>query len=79
MQVASIGIQPRHLGLAGLDHLRMAVAHMRHIIDRVQVSPPGLVIEVLHVAPDNLERFFVREAERFAEMLAPGFDNFRLG
>ena len=42
-------------------HLRVAVPHMRHVVDRVQVGPALLVVQVGALAPHNVQRLLVVE------------------
>ena len=37
MEEARVGVEDLHLVLAGPHHVGVAVAHMRHVVDAVQV------------------------------------------
>ncbi len=36
VQVAGVGVEYRHLAGGGLHHMRVTVAHVGHIVDRVE-------------------------------------------
>ena len=42
--------------MCGLDHGRVAVPNMSHVVDTVQVLSPLLIVQVLPLASDNLNR-----------------------
>ena len=56
VQVARVGVEQPHLALARGDHPRVAVPHMRHVVDRVQERPSLGVEEGRPLAADDLQR-----------------------
>ena len=68
-QIARIGIEQRHLVGGGLDHPRMAVAHVRHIVDAIEIRAAAGIVEILPPAADDVQRLAIRDAERRPEML----------
>ena len=71
VQVAGVGVEPRHLPLPRLDHPRVAVADVADVVDEVEERPPAGVEQVGALAADDLQRLVVGEAERAAEAGAP--------
>jgi hypothetical protein len=63
VQVAGVGVEHRHLALAGGDHGRVTVPDMGDVVDSVEVSPPLCVVEVLPEPPHHLDRLTVGDAE----------------
>ena len=63
MQVARIGVEYRHLLLSCLDYTWVAMANMSDVVDRVQVGPPVLVIQVLHPSSYDVERLLIRDTQ----------------
>jgi hypothetical protein len=59
MEISCIGVEHRHLPLTGADNPRMAVTNVRDIIDRVQLSPAGFVVQILHMSPLDFKRFAI--------------------
>ncbi len=56
VQVARVRVEQPHLALARGDHPRVAVSHMRHVVDRVQERPSLGVEEGRPLAADDLQR-----------------------
>ncbi len=71
VQVAGVGVEDRHLALAGAHDARVGVADMRHVVDAVEIGPPVHIEELLAVAADDLERAAIRDTQVWAEPLPP--------
>jgi hypothetical protein len=59
VQVPRIGVQHEHLLGRRLHDTRVAVTHVGHVVVCVQVSPSGVVVEVLHPAAYDLDRLSI--------------------
>ena len=68
MQVTGVGVQHRHLVLAGPDYARVLVAHMCHVVHRVQVFSSIGFVQVLHVTALHHQRLAIGEAEVFPKV-----------
>ena len=64
VQVARVRIEETDLFARGFDHRWMAVTHVTHVVDGIEVLPIFVVVQVLHRSPDDLERLMVGEAQR---------------
>lgn len=58
MQISTVGVDLTHLLGCGLDHMRMAVSNVGHVIDTVQVLVSILVKHVLTLSTNNFDRVF---------------------
>ena len=47
-------VEHRHLELSGRNHPGMAMSHMAHVVNPVQIRLPVFSIKILAPAPDNL-------------------------
>ena len=72
VQVAGVGIQHRHLAVGRRDHPGMAVSHVGHVVHGVEEGAAFIVVQVLHVAPDNLQGTPVGDAQGPADVLTAG-------
>ena len=68
MEIARVGIELGHLGLAGGDDAGMAMADMGHIVDHVEIGLAALVDQELAPAADDLQRLGIGDREGAAEM-----------
>ena len=55
LQVAGVRVEHGQLVTDGADHARVAVAHVRHIVVRVDETVCRIVVQVLFVAADDVE------------------------
>ena len=67
VQVARVGVEHLHLALAGADHVRVAVAHMRNVVDAIEVGTAGVVIEILRQSAHHLDRLAIGDAQVAAQ------------
>ena len=63
MEIPRVGVQVLQLPADGVDDLGVAVADVRHVVDRVQVLVPLLVIEVATRAPHDAQGLIVRQCD----------------
>src|SRR5215213_5298112 len=47
-EVPRVRIQPLHLPLPGSNDLRMTMTDVRDVVERIEIPPPFIVIEILH-------------------------------
>ena len=67
VEIAGVRVQEGHLVLNRADDAGMAVADEGDVVVGVEIGPPGLVVEILHPAADDLQGFAVGDAEIAAE------------
>ena len=79
VQIPRVGVEHRHLFLPGPHHARMAVPHMGHVVNRVEVFASVRVIQVLALAADDVQGAAVGEAQIRAEVLLPDGGDLRVG
>ena len=63
VQVARVGVQHSHLAGARPHHLGPRVAHVRDVVDRVEVAPRLVVVEGLGDSAHDAQRRVVRHAQ----------------
>ena len=68
MKITSIRIENRHLFCGGAYYQRMAVSHMRHVINAIQIVSTASIIKILTRATDDMQRRLVGNAERWTKM-----------
>src|ERR1035438_5672957 len=70
MKVARVGVEERHLAGGGLHHARMRVAHVRDVVDAIQVGAACRVVKMLLPTANDVQRMLVRKTERRAKRVA---------
>ncbi|GBF31601.1 hypothetical protein MnTg04_01562 [bacterium MnTg04] len=73
VQVAGVGIKPRHLPVDRLNHPRVTVTDMADVVDQVEPGAVSEVVEKLTAPARNQQRFFITEAESAAKQFVPAF------
>src|SRR5690606_26564746 len=80
VQVARVGVEHRRLPADRLDHPRVAMADMRHIVVAVEIPPPVRIPQPDALAPHQMHRVIVEERHVAAEQpLAAGAQGLRSG
>ncbi len=64
VKVARVRVEAGDLLPRGPHHARVAVAHVGHVVHRVEIGAPLFIVEVLPEAAHDRERLAVREAQR---------------
>ena len=67
VEIAGVGVENGGLALDGGHDAGMGMPDMGNVVDRVQVHPAGVIIQVLHEPADDLEGFPVGDAQGGAE------------
>ena len=72
LKIPRVGVENLHLLLRGLHDGGMTMAHVTHVVDGVEILPLIFIVQVLHNAPHDIERLFVRDAQGRSDVLSPG-------
>ena len=71
VQVARVGIEHRHLPVRRGHHARMRVADVRHVVVRVEILAPLVIVEILPPSARDAHRIVVGDAQIGAEVRPP--------
>ena len=74
VQIARVGVEQRELLLRRSHNARMAVPHQRHVVVRVEIRPPRIIVEIVHPAAHDFQGALVGNAEIFSQKSAPLFE-----